>query len=87
MSVPNSDEILNLDITLPDILMFVTGAPVPPPVGFHPTPAIRFHTESKFPIANTCSNTLYLPLQNVSDKEFKYNMLSGFINAVGFGKV
>ena len=87
MKVPNSQEILYLDVNLSDILKFVTGAPAPPLVGFTPTPTIQFHVEYQFPIANTCSNTLYLPLPNVSDEEFKYNVLSGIINGVGFGTV
>ncbi len=38
-------------------------------------------------MANTCCNMLYLPIKPVRDEEFNYNILSGIINAAGFGSV
>ena len=58
VSVPGSEDNLSLKFTLGDVLKFVTGALVTPPLGFSPSPSINFHETSKFPMANTCSNTL-----------------------------
>ena len=87
VQVPGTQEVLHLQLTLSVILKFVTGSPALPPVGFVPTPSIQFHETSIFPMANTCTNTLHLPLQDASDDEFKYRVLTGIVNAAGFGKV
>lgn len=76
-----------MNVSLPDILAFVTGAPSLPPLGFLPQPSIQFHATSAFPKANTCSNTLYLPLQRMTYDEFKYKILYGISNSFGFGQV
>lgn len=49
-------------ISLEEIVMFATGVPCVPPAGLDPPPCLQFLTESKFPMANTCSNTLKLPI-------------------------
>lgn len=67
--------------------MFVTGSPTLPPVGFIPTPAIQFQESSMLPMANTCTNTLHLPLQNMAEEVFEYNIVSGIINSPGFGRI
>lgn len=80
-------EVTTISITLPDILQFITGCQTTPPVGFIPSPSVRFHDTSIFPMANTCTNTLHLPMDNVNDSIFKYRVLSGFVNSPGFGRV
>ena len=75
-------------ITFESILAFVTGSPHPPPVGFKPIPSINFDYK-KFPRANTCANTLYLPLEKPlpTYEEFCYRLSYGVANTVGFGHV
>ena len=82
-----SNEIYSVHITLSDVLKFVTGSPALPPLGFIPSPTIRFQETSVFPVANTCANTLHLPLNDVTDDVFKYRFVSGIANAPGFGRV
>jgi len=79
----------NFTITYEMILSFATGAPNPPPIGFMPPLSLGFHNESCFPRANTCSNTLYLPITtlNPSIEEFTYNIAHGIANSLGFGRV
>ena len=48
-------------MTLQDILVFATGASEPPPLGFDSKPHLDF-TAGKYPTANTCGVTLYVPL-------------------------
>ena len=68
------------------ILAFCTGASHPPATGFMKKPTIAFNFSSLFPLANTCANTLYLPLVK-SYEAFAYNMAFGILNAVGLGSV
>ena len=75
------------DITLEDIMSFVTGMPEIPPLGFRPPPTILFQNTSIFPSANTCSNQLHLPLKEMTFEEFKYSMTYGIVNTAGFGKI
>ena len=70
-----------------DVLKFVTGSPVLPPVGFITEPSIRFTQTAIYPYANTCGNTLYLPLHDVPYDVFKYRVLFGLVSTPGFGKV
>lgn len=87
IKTPDEGELLRLKLTLSDVLMFVTGAPSEPPLGFTPQPSIQFHSSSVFPKANTCINKLYLPLQEMDFEVFKYTMISGILNSPGFGQV
>lgn len=73
------------------ILAFATGADTVPPIGFSPHPSIEFlHPEnatatiSKLPIANTCINSLKLPL-HTTYKDFEQNMDFALGNTHGFG--
>uniref|UniRef100_A0A8C6TRY0 HECT domain-containing protein n=1 Tax=Neogobius melanostomus TaxID=47308 RepID=A0A8C6TRY0_9GOBI len=50
------------DLISTELFMFATGVPCVPPAGIDLTPRLEFLTSSKFPMANTCSNTLKLPL-------------------------
>ena len=86
VSSPSGHDVLKCKYTLEDVLVFVTGAPAKPPLGFMPRPTIKFWND-QFPKANTCTNTLYLPLSKVPLDVFKYNMLYGFLNSLGFGRV
>jgi hypothetical protein len=72
---------------LSDVLKFVTGSRATPPIGFIPAPSIQFQQTSIFPLANTCGNILHLPLQDATDDVFKYHIISGIVNAPGFGRV
>ncbi|XP_062862578.1 G2/M phase-specific E3 ubiquitin-protein ligase-like [Trichomycterus rosablanca] len=71
-------------VTLDEIFMFATGVPHIPPAGMDPRPCLQFLTSSKFPMANTCANTLKLPLLD-SYNTFKANMNFGIKNSPGFG--
>lgn len=76
-------------LTLEDVLIFATGASAVPPVGLIPKPTITFHDRSLFPLANTCTNTLKLPI-NTSTKDynlFRYKFVYGIANTAGFGQV
>lgn len=73
-------------LTLSDILIFTTGVPTEPPLGFSPGLSIRF-TDGMFPCANTCINALYLPLSSAIFDEFTHNMCFGMLNTAGFGHI
>lgn len=64
--------------------MFATGVPCVPPAGIDPTPHLEFLTSSKYPMANTCANTLKIPLLD-SYNTVKTNMDFGIKNSPGFG--
>ncbi|KAK0149970.1 G2/M phase-specific E3 ubiquitin-protein ligase [Merluccius polli] len=49
-------------VSVEEVLMFTTGLNSLPPSGLEPSPRIEFLDDSPFPMANTCSNTLKLPL-------------------------
>lgn len=49
-------------VSLEDVLMFATGLAALPPAGIAPPQSIEFLTDSPFPMASTCANTLKLPL-------------------------
>lgn len=70
-------------MTLAHIMAFATGCGRDPAAGFHPTPEITFvHDDEKnFPIAQTCSNTLTLFVNdaNTSNEKFALNMLTALI--------
>ena len=71
------------------ILEFTTGASHPPPAGFIQPPTIAFHVENHYPKANTCFNTLYLPVKRplTSCDTFIYSMVYGILNSARFGHV
>ena len=73
-----------------EILAFTTGSPNEPPLGFDPLPHLEFvgdEGKSPLPKANTCTNTLYLPVVNDNLDRFSYFMASGILNTAGFGLV
>ncbi|XP_041837323.1 vesicle-associated membrane protein-associated protein B-like isoform X4 [Melanotaenia boesemani] len=73
-------------VTLEEIFMFATGVPCIPPAGMDPQPHLEFLASSEFPMANTCANTLKLPILDDYDT-FKANMNFGIKNSPGFGCV
>jgi len=68
---------------LSELLIFATGLDVLPPLGFEPARTITFGHPSNldfktaFPVANTCSNSLRLPVLQSYDL-FVQNMLGAF---------
>ena len=56
--------------SLEDVLVFITGASVPPPMGFETTPTIEF-ADGNLPKANTCATTLHLPIVYEEYEVFK----------------
>lgn len=71
-------------VSVEDVLMFATGLTSLPPSGLEPLPQIEFLDDSPFPMANTCSNLLKLPLLD-SYSLFKSQMDFGIQNSPGFG--
>jgi hypothetical protein len=77
---------------LADLLVFATGSASIPTLGFDPNPVITFgHKEFldtsdptvNFPVANTCCNSLRLPILTSYD-EFRDNMYSAVVMATTF---
>ena len=76
-------------ISFENILAFATGAFSEPPLGYEPHPSLSFQTNSPYPRANTCANTIYLSITEplVPFESFVYYMTSGILNSAGFGRV
>ncbi|XP_028314675.1 G2/M phase-specific E3 ubiquitin-protein ligase-like [Gouania willdenowi] len=72
------------EVSLQEVFMFATGVPCVPPAGIEPRPRLQFFSSSKLPLANTCANTLKLPLLHCY-MSFKRNMNFGIKNSPGFG--
>uniref|UniRef100_A0A674P9B2 HECT domain-containing protein n=1 Tax=Takifugu rubripes TaxID=31033 RepID=A0A674P9B2_TAKRU len=49
-------------VSVEEVLMFATGLTSLPPSGLEPLPKIEFLDGSPFPMSNTCSNLLKLPI-------------------------
>ncbi len=71
-------------MSVEDVLMFATGLSSLPPSGLEPLPQIKFLDDSAFPMANTCTNSLKLPLLD-SYTLFNSQMDFGIQNSPGFG--
>ncbi|XP_030266633.1 G2/M phase-specific E3 ubiquitin-protein ligase-like [Sparus aurata] len=71
-------------VSVEEVLMFSTGLKSIPPAGMTPRPCITFTQESMYPSANTCANTITLPLLQTYNL-FKANMDFGIQNSPGFG--
>ena len=54
-------------------MIFTTGVPSEPALGFIHKPCLKFG-EGRFPRANTCTNTLFLPTDLETSEDFVYNM-------------
>lgn len=72
------------EVSLENLLMFATGLTSLPPAGITPQPCIVFLDTSPFPMANTCANTLKLPLSDTYSS-FKSHKDFAIQNSPGFG--
>jgi hypothetical protein len=83
----------NGPLDLEDILFFATGSRQIHPLGFTSKPELTFMhdnatsgiTSSLYPMANTCSCVLRLPVAHNSYDEFKEHFVFAVKNAQGFG--
>lgn len=66
-------------------MVFVTGAEVPPTLGFDTIPTIYF-IEEPFPTANTCGTSLRLPTVYDNYDDFKEKMDYSILNSPCFGQ-
>lgn len=73
------------NVSLEDILVFLTGCDSVPALGFSPTPSLEFITYSRFPQANTCENILRIPV-HAEYTAFKSDMDFAIRNSPGFGR-
>uniref|UniRef100_UPI0037E860EC G2/M phase-specific E3 ubiquitin-protein ligase n=1 Tax=Semicossyphus pulcher TaxID=241346 RepID=UPI0037E860EC len=71
-------------LSLEDVLMFGTGLREVPPAAIQPQPQLVFQKDSRFPVANVCSNTIKIPMLP-SYEEFQQAMDYGIQNSPGFG--
>nr|XP_033943763.1 G2/M phase-specific E3 ubiquitin-protein ligase-like [Pseudochaenichthys georgianus] len=71
-------------VSLEELYMFITGLKTEPPAGMTPHPCVTFSQETIYPLANTCANTITLPLLGTY-ANFKANMDFGIQNSPGFG--
>uniref|UniRef100_A0A3P8VID6 HECT domain-containing protein n=1 Tax=Cynoglossus semilaevis TaxID=244447 RepID=A0A3P8VID6_CYNSE len=61
------------NVSLQDILVFMSGCDSVPALGFSPKPSLEFISHSRFPQANTCENILRIPIHSLY-KDFKSDM-------------
>ena len=83
---PSDGEEHEIFISLSDILVFGTGADHEPPMGFVPCPKIDI-CESKYLTANTCTNTISLPIMYMDCIEFNYYAAFSIANSLCFGQL
>ena len=81
------DEEHKISVTLSDVLAFGTGAACEPPMGFYPKPKIAFRERSLYLTANTCTNTIYLPREEIDFNDFNYYAAFSIGNCAGFGQL
>lgn len=77
------------EMTLNALLALATGCPLEPPLGFQPAPTLSFQSDSPYPVANTCANTIHVPMLQESASsfgKFAYYVTSGVLNTAGFGQ-
>ena len=75
------------DVSLKDILMFLTGTDEVPPCGFDVKPALKFTEYDRMPESITCTITLTLSLVHTNYEVFKAKMDFATPNGYGFGKI
>ena len=46
---------------------------------------LGFRSDSKLPTANTCTNTLFVPLDHVTYEDFLWHMCYSIVHTTGFG--
>ncbi|XP_068744490.1 G2/M phase-specific E3 ubiquitin-protein ligase-like isoform X2 [Montipora capricornis] len=71
--------------TLEAVMVFATGADVPPILGFDTIPTISF-TDGVFPTSNTCSAIIRLPTIHNTYDDFKEKMDFAILNSPSFGQ-
>ena len=76
-----------VSITLSDILAFGTGVASEPPMGFYPKPKVAFSERSRYLTANTCTNTIHLPREEMDYNDFNYYAAFSIGNCAGFGQL
>lgn len=81
------DEEHEISMTLSDVLVFGTGAACEPIMGLYPKPKISFRDGSCYLTANTCTNTIYLPREEMSYSNFNYYAAFSIANCAGFGQL
>ena len=69
-----------IHINISDILSFGTGAAYVPPMGFTHKPKIAFRN-TIYLTANTCTNTIYLPREEMDSMQFNYNAAFSIANS------
>ena len=78
------------------LMVFTTGAQLPPPKDFTQQPSIQFTAHGTLPTASTCSCTLFLPLRqsvnldSTGDPDYDYGtfrerMDVAVLHTVGLG--
>lgn len=73
------------EASIEEVLVFVTGASRPPPLGFDEPATITFLDDEPFAMANTCANTIRLPVCYSEYEEFKRKMDFAIKNSPCFG--
>lgn len=73
------------EASIEEVLVFVTGASRPPPLGFDEPTTITFLDDEPFAMANTCANTIRIPVCYSEYEEFKRKMVFAIKNSPCFG--
>ncbi|XP_076731533.1 G2/M phase-specific E3 ubiquitin-protein ligase-like [Maylandia zebra] len=80
-----------VDHTFEELLVFITGADLLPPLGFPQSCNIDFYDQEsgmwRFPYKSMCSLSLYLPRGVADEDQFKDLMNDALKGSLGFGKV
>lgn len=84
------EEGLVQELTLEDLLVFITGADAIPPLGFDYPIVIYFYdmdaNSRRLPWSSTCSLTLNLPRGFEDAQQFNALISNALLNCYGFGK-
>lgn len=69
--------------------MFGTGAASEPPMVFQPKPKIACSNQSRYLMANTCTNTIifFSQEEELGYNDFNYYATFGIANSAGFGQL
>ena len=81
------DEEQEISLSLSEVLVFGTGAASEPPMGFQRKPKIAFSERSRYLTANTCTNTIFLPREELNYNDFNYYAAFSIANSAGFGQL
>ena len=75
------------DVSLKDVLIFITGASAIPPLGFQPNPKMRFVNWECLPFASSCDNVINFPCTLRNYDTFKNKFIFALCGSHGFGNV